>query len=113
MSTLISEQLAKILTGVKEVFVYFDNSAISDDAQITIGKMLDIARSKKEDHEINIQKLLDRTENFNKDIQSAIDDTIMRSGIYYRAEQTKETEMICNLFKARVDTLIMMLNARI
>ena len=112
-NNLISFKLAKILVGIKEVFVYFDNSAISNKAQITITAMLHFVKDKKDIDKKDMKDLLNILENFNNDIQSAIDNTLMRSNEYYSIEQTKETEMICELFKARINTLIMMLKIKI
>ena len=113
MSNLISDKVRSILINVKEVFVYFDNSAIDGKAQDVINILLNLVKEKATDENINIKELLDNVCDFNDLIQSAIDDTLMRSRANYSDQQTEEKEAICNLFKARTNTLIMMLKARV
>ena len=109
MSTVILKQSTKILLNVQDVFVYFNNSSISDSDQLVINSLLQIVKNKKTDNDIDIKKLLNAVKNLN--IQSAIDDVLMRSNHNYSKIQTSEIEAVCNLITSRINVLQMILES--
>jgi len=113
MNTVIIDQSKKILLNIKEVFIHFDNSAINDDAQSTIKILLGVVVNEKVDKDQDVQGLLNSVCRLNTQLQPSFTDQLQRSVALYSKEQTDETAAICGLITARINTLIMILAARL